>query len=179
MIDHFSKQADRLNQTSDSHTDRMPKLDSSTSRYSEQIACIRRISGAWVPALWVCAVVLVGARSIAGEGEEVRRTLFDRHDQSAVPGKEIITGTAELPPGTVIGWHVHSGDEAGYVLRVREVDVRIEESQRLLNSLSSGTRRAPRFGKASRFRARHARAPRNNGSASTPSNCRAPTTRHW
>jgi quercetin dioxygenase-like cupin family protein len=60
----------------------------------------------------VTAVVLAAANS-----ESVRRALFDHHDQSEVPGKEIVTGTAELPAGAVIGWHVHAGDEAGYVLR--------------------------------------------------------------
>jgi quercetin dioxygenase-like cupin family protein len=45
------------------------------------------------------------------------RTLLDRHDQSGVAGKEIILGTAELPAGSVIGWHVHHGDESGYVLK--------------------------------------------------------------
>jgi len=45
------------------------------------------------------------------------RTVLDRHDQSGVTGKEIILGTAELPAGSVIGWHVHHGDESGYVLK--------------------------------------------------------------
>ena len=45
------------------------------------------------------------------------RTVLDRHDQSGVAGKEIILGTAELPAGSVIGWHVHHGDESGYVLK--------------------------------------------------------------
>lgn len=44
------------------------------------------------------------------------RTVLDRHDQFGVAGKEIILGTAELPAGSVIGWHVHHGDESGYVL---------------------------------------------------------------
>jgi quercetin dioxygenase-like cupin family protein len=63
----------------------------------------------------VTTVVLAGAQSAARNS--VTRALFDHHDQSAVPGKEIVTGTAELPAGTAIGWHVHAGDEAGYVLR--------------------------------------------------------------
>jgi len=46
-----------------------------------------------------------------------KRTILDTHDQSGVPGKQIVIGTAELPVGTVIGWHVHPGDESGYVLK--------------------------------------------------------------
>ena len=45
------------------------------------------------------------------------RTVFERHDQSGVPGKEIVIGSAMLPAGTAIGYHTHPGDEAGYVLK--------------------------------------------------------------
>ena len=44
------------------------------------------------------------------------RTLFSHHDQSGVPGKEIVIGTAMLPPDTANGFHTHPGDESGYVL---------------------------------------------------------------
>jgi len=45
------------------------------------------------------------------------RTIFERHDQSGVPGKEIVIGSAMLPAGAGIGYHTHPGDEAGYVLK--------------------------------------------------------------
>jgi quercetin dioxygenase-like cupin family protein len=45
------------------------------------------------------------------------RTVLERHDQSGVPGKEIVIGTAALPTGSGIGYHTHPGDEAGYVLK--------------------------------------------------------------
>jgi quercetin dioxygenase-like cupin family protein len=45
------------------------------------------------------------------------RNIMEHHDQSGVPGKEIVIGTATLPPGSVIGYHTHPGDEAGYVLK--------------------------------------------------------------
>lgn len=45
------------------------------------------------------------------------RTVFERHDQSGVPGKEIVIGSATLPAGTTIGYHTHAGDEIGYVLK--------------------------------------------------------------
>ena len=45
------------------------------------------------------------------------RTIFERHDQSGVPGKEIVVGSAMLPADTAIGYHTHPGDEAGYVLK--------------------------------------------------------------
>jgi quercetin dioxygenase-like cupin family protein len=45
------------------------------------------------------------------------RTILERHDQSGVADKEIVIGTATLPPGSGIGYHTHPGDEAGYVLK--------------------------------------------------------------
>ena len=48
---------------------------------------------------------------------QAQRTVLERHDLSGVEGKEVILGTAQLPPGAVIGWHIHHGDESGYVLK--------------------------------------------------------------
>jgi quercetin dioxygenase-like cupin family protein len=45
------------------------------------------------------------------------RTVLERHDQSGVPGKEIVIGTATLPKGSSVPYHTHPGDEAGYVVR--------------------------------------------------------------
>jgi quercetin dioxygenase-like cupin family protein len=53
----------------------------------------------------------------AAKAPEAKRTILDRHDQDGVAGKEIVLGTADFPKGAAIGWHTHSGDEAGYVLR--------------------------------------------------------------
>jgi len=45
------------------------------------------------------------------------RTILERHDQTGVPGKEALLGTAVLPGGTAIPFHTHPGDEFGYVLK--------------------------------------------------------------
>jgi quercetin dioxygenase-like cupin family protein len=45
------------------------------------------------------------------------RTILERHDQTAVAGKEIVLGTALLPAGSGVGFHTHPGDEVGYVLK--------------------------------------------------------------
>ena len=45
------------------------------------------------------------------------RTILERHEQTAVAGKEIVLGTALLPAGSAIGFHTHPGDEVGYVLK--------------------------------------------------------------
>ncbi|HEY2686742.1 MAG TPA: cupin domain-containing protein [Steroidobacteraceae bacterium] len=45
------------------------------------------------------------------------RSILERHDQSGVPGKEIVIGTATLPPGATFPYHTHPGDEVGYILK--------------------------------------------------------------
>jgi quercetin dioxygenase-like cupin family protein len=61
--------------------------------------------------------LVFGKDAVALQGPEAKRTIAERHDQDGVPGKEIVLGTAEFPKGATIGWHVHAGDEAGYVVR--------------------------------------------------------------
>jgi quercetin dioxygenase-like cupin family protein len=69
------------------------------------------------------SLIALVALSLSAAGEEPKaaaqpqRNLLERHDQSDVPGKEIVIGTAVLPPGTAIGFHTHPGDEIGYVLK--------------------------------------------------------------
>jgi quercetin dioxygenase-like cupin family protein len=68
------------------------------------------------------AVAALSIRTLADEPQPAAqsqpvRTIFERHDQSGVPGKEIVIGSATLPKGTAIGYHTHPGDEAGYVVK--------------------------------------------------------------
>jgi quercetin dioxygenase-like cupin family protein len=67
--------------------------------------------------LALATVVLSAAADEPGAAPQPVRTLFERHDQSGIPGKEIIIGSASLPAGTTIGFHTHPGDESGYVLK--------------------------------------------------------------
>jgi quercetin dioxygenase-like cupin family protein len=66
-------------------------------------------------------VILAGTLAMPVSADDTAstptRTIWDRHDQSGVPGKEIVIGTAVLPPGTAIGYHTHAGDESGYVVK--------------------------------------------------------------
>jgi quercetin dioxygenase-like cupin family protein len=57
------------------------------------------------------------AQDAAPAGPQPKRTILDTHDQSGVPDKQIVLGTAEIPAGTAVGWHTHDGDESGYVLK--------------------------------------------------------------
>jgi quercetin dioxygenase-like cupin family protein len=47
----------------------------------------------------------------------VTRSVLEKHDQSGIDNKEIITGTASFPAGSSVGFHTHPGDEAGYVTK--------------------------------------------------------------
>src|ERR1700677_3173929 len=67
--------------------------------------------------LALAAIVLTAAADEPAVGPQPVRTIFERHDQSGVPGKEIVIGSAMLPAGAGIGFHTHPGDEAGYVLK--------------------------------------------------------------
>jgi quercetin dioxygenase-like cupin family protein len=68
-----------------------------------------------------CSLVAALTLSVGAVAEDAKpqpqRTLLERHDQSGVPGKEVVIGTARLPAGTAIGFHEHPGDEAGYVIK--------------------------------------------------------------
>jgi len=65
----------------------------------------------------LAATVLSAAADESSATPQPVRTIFERHDQTGVPGKEIVIGSAMLPAGTVIGFHTHPGDEVGYVLK--------------------------------------------------------------
>ena len=72
-----------------------------------------------VPASLI-AIAVLSLNATADEPKpaaQPARNILEHHDQSGVPGKEIVIGTATLPPGSVIGYHTHPGDEAGYVLK--------------------------------------------------------------
>jgi quercetin dioxygenase-like cupin family protein len=66
--------------------------------------------------LTLTAMVVMNAGADEPQAQP-QRTILERHDQTGVPGKEIVIGTAVFPPGTAIGFHVHPGDECGYVLK--------------------------------------------------------------
>jgi len=63
-------------------------------------------------------VLIMGARAEETRGSpQVARNVLEKHDQSGVADKEIVTGTATFPAGTSVGFHTHPGDESGYVIK--------------------------------------------------------------
>jgi quercetin dioxygenase-like cupin family protein len=39
-----------------------------------------------------------------------------QHSASSIPGREIVQVLTEIPAGVESGWHMHPGDEVGYIL---------------------------------------------------------------
>lgn len=89
------------------------------SSMSSQGAETRRLSVkvSYVAMMLTVAIGMAIARQAQRDAPQAVRSILERHDQSGVPGKEIVIGTATLPKGSVIGFHTHPGDEIGYVIR--------------------------------------------------------------
>ena len=68
-----------------------------------------------------CYLMAAMALSLSAAADDSKpqpqRAILERHEQAGVPDNEIVIGKATLPAGTAIGFHVHPGDEAGYVLK--------------------------------------------------------------
>ncbi len=52
------------------------------------------------------------ADALAGR---LRRTEL-QHKPSSIPGREIVQVLTEIPCGVESGWHIHPGEEVGYIL---------------------------------------------------------------
>ena len=39
-----------------------------------------------------------------------------QHERSSIPGREIVQVLTEIPVGVASGWHMHPGEEVGYIL---------------------------------------------------------------
>jgi quercetin dioxygenase-like cupin family protein len=39
-----------------------------------------------------------------------------QHSASSIPGREIVQVLTEIPTGVASGWHMHPGEEVGYIL---------------------------------------------------------------
>jgi quercetin dioxygenase-like cupin family protein len=39
-----------------------------------------------------------------------------QHSGSSIPGREIVQVLTEIPAGVESGWHIHPGEEVGYIL---------------------------------------------------------------
>ena len=47
--------------------------------------------------------------------ESLHRTVI-QHEGSSIPGREIVQVLTEIPCGVESGWHIHPGEEVGYIV---------------------------------------------------------------
>jgi quercetin dioxygenase-like cupin family protein len=47
--------------------------------------------------------------------EKLKRTVL-QHTASSIPGREIVQVRTEIPAGVESGWHMHPGEEVGYIV---------------------------------------------------------------
>lgn len=86
-------------------------------------------------ALTAVTLMLAGCLTgISAQQSGFKRTILQQADIS-VPGKEAVTGIAELQPNASAGRHSHPGEEIGYVL---EGIVLVEQDGQPARTVSAG-----------------------------------------
>jgi quercetin dioxygenase-like cupin family protein len=53
--------------------------------------------------------------SVDALAAKLKRTEL-QHSASSIPGREIVQVLTEIPAGVESGWHMHPGEEVGYIL---------------------------------------------------------------
>ena len=66
-----------------------------------------------------------------------------QHEPSSIPGREIVQVLTEIPAGVESGWHMHPGEEVGYIL-TGTVEMRIRERPTLTLHAGDGFLIPPR-----------------------------------
>ena len=59
------------------------------------------------------------ASAQTSEQDELSARLMRREVQRgplSIPGREVVQVETEIPPGVASGWHIHSGEEVGYIV---------------------------------------------------------------
>jgi len=66
-----------------------------------------------------------------------------QHQPSSIPGREIVQVLTEIPAGIESGWHIHPGEEVGYIL-AGTVKMMIKDEPTLLLHTGDGFLIPPR-----------------------------------
>ena len=66
-----------------------------------------------------------------------------QHRGSSIPGREIVVVLTEIPCGVESGWHIHPGEEVGYIL-AGTVQMRIKDESTLTLHAGDGFLIPPR-----------------------------------
>jgi quercetin dioxygenase-like cupin family protein len=96
--------------------------------------------------LAVLATLGVSASAQTTSQDELSARLVRREVQRAplsIPGREVVQVLTEIPPGVASGWHVHPGEEVGYVA-AGEVEMMIAGRQTMVLRTGDGFLIPPR-----------------------------------
>ena len=72
----------------------------------------------------------------------LKRTEIQRAD-SSIPGREIVQVRTEIPCGAASGWHIHPGEEVGYIVE-GTVQMEIRDQPTLILNAGDGFLIPPR-----------------------------------
>jgi quercetin dioxygenase-like cupin family protein len=75
-------------------------------------------------------------------GKLMRREI--QHERSSIPGREIVQVLTEIPCGVESGWHIHPGEEVGYIL-AGTVEMMIQDQPTLTLRAGDGFLMTPRL----------------------------------
>ena len=73
---------------------------------------------------------------------KLKRTQL-QHSASSIPGREIVQVLTEIPAGVESGWHIHPGEEVGYIMS-GTVEMRIRDAETLTLHAGDGFLIPPR-----------------------------------
>ncbi|WP_210250582.1 cupin domain-containing protein [Bradyrhizobium paxllaeri] len=74
-------------------------------------------------------------------GKLVRRVI--QRAPSSIPGREIVQVETEIPPGVESGWHVHPGEEVGFIV-AGKVEMQVEGRPTVILNAGDGFLIPPR-----------------------------------
>jgi quercetin dioxygenase-like cupin family protein len=92
------------------------------------------------------ATLGVSASAQTNSQDELSARLTRREVQRAplsIPGREVVQVETEIPPGVASGWHVHPGEEVGYII-VGEVEMVVAGRQTIVLRAGDGFLIPPR-----------------------------------
>jgi quercetin dioxygenase-like cupin family protein len=80
--------------------------------------------------------------TVDGLASKLKRTVL-QHEPSSLPGREIVQVLTEIPCGVESGWHVHPGEEVGYIA-AGNVEMKIQGRPTLTLRMGEGFLIPPR-----------------------------------
>ena len=80
--------------------------------------------------------------TVDGLASTLKRTVL-QHESSSIPGREIVQVLTEIPCGVESGWHIHPGEEVGYIA-AGTVEMKIQDRPTLTLQMGEGFLIPPR-----------------------------------